>query len=277
MEVLYWTIGILMGASTGIGIAFFVMAALLKKSNSIGDSKTDDNEFSSGIAYLAQENNISHNQQLFTNFVESNLEAMMSSREYATRLESALRGNPKKLVERYIPGAEDEEVSDPNEMSGVIGVNSKMGVIPSFSPLLRSSSFLAAANRDVRTGAAPGSIVLTTGIGNGAVASSGSSASPIGQAASPASGDEIVTASGVKIKRDSQAQIDAFWGTPAKKTSSEAPSAGVSTDSATPDISPDTTSEASPVDEPIYEAPTAHRPLWLNSNPDDDFSDFEDM
>ena len=27
--------------------------------------------------------------------------------------------------------------------------------------------------------------------------------------------------------------------------------------------------------EPIYEAPTATRPLWENDNPDDDFSDFE--
>ena len=34
---------------------------------------------------------------------------------------------------------------------------------------------------------------------------------------------------------------------------------------------------SSPIEEPIYEAPTATRPLWENTDANDDFSDFEDM
>ncbi|MBO4474368.1 MAG: hypothetical protein J5750_05575 [Clostridiales bacterium] len=50
-------------------------------------------------------------------------------------------------------------------------------------------------------------------------------------------------------------------------TTDATPSKGNGAGDALPEFDPN---------EPIYEAPTATRPLWENDNPDDDFSDFEE-
>lgn len=71
-----------------------------------------------------------------------------------------------------------------------------------------------------------------------------------------------------------QEEIDAFWNggsTPAPKTDNTSTNGGA----AAPVTPAAPVAPAKP--EPIYEAPTATRPLWENSDSNDDFSDFSDL
>ncbi|MBO4928420.1 MAG: hypothetical protein J5379_09270 [Clostridiales bacterium] len=120
MGVLYWLFAILMGASMGIGFSFLIMSALLNKSNNMGDSRLKNEEFSSNIVYLSQQSNMSGSQQLMTDYVEMNLEALTRSRDYLNHCEKGLRANPGDLVERYFPTEDDSsEVSAFDSVEGV--------------------------------------------------------------------------------------------------------------------------------------------------------------
>ena len=71
-----------------------------------------------------------------------------------------------------------------------------------------------------------------------------------------------------------QEEIDAFWNggsTPAPKAVNTSANGGA----AAPVTPAAPVAPAKP--EPIYEAPTATRPLWENSDSSDDFSDFSDL
>ncbi|MBR5425528.1 MAG: hypothetical protein IK106_03300 [Clostridiales bacterium] len=71
-----------------------------------------------------------------------------------------------------------------------------------------------------------------------------------------------------------QEEIDAFWNggsTPAPKADNTSTDGGA----AAPVAPAAPTAPAKP--EPIYETPTATRPLWENSDSNDDFSDFSDL
>ncbi|MBR5974445.1 MAG: hypothetical protein IK020_04590 [Clostridiales bacterium] len=218
MSVIYWTVAIIMGAPLGIGIAFLLFGSMLNKSNNLGDSRSKNEEFTSEIFYLSQENHMSHSAAKFTAYAEMNMETMIGSREYADRAREAIKAPPQALVERYIPGSENDTGEEFEASEGAAGAAS----IP------QESAWAMARRKNLKEAA---------------------SESPWGR--------------------------DDKWGAKIPDVSESSAVSSVTPEDAA--SAPAPLAEPTPVEEPIYEAPTATRPLWLNSNPDDDFSDFEDM
>ena len=107
MAFFYWFFAILMGVSVGVGLSFLIFSAILNKSNNKGDSRLKNEDFSSQVVYLSQENNMGRNEMLFTNYVETNIEVLSQSRDYQHRCASAIKAPADALVERYIPVEED--------------------------------------------------------------------------------------------------------------------------------------------------------------------------
>ena len=298
---MYWIVAFIMGAPLGVGIAFLIFGSMLDKSNNMGDSRLKSEEFTSDIIYLSEENRMPHNDAKFSSYVEMNIEALTKSRDFDSRLKEGIKTPPQALVERYIPGSEENDESADNGSDSGAGTS---GASTGGASFPAESAWAAARRKNLQEDA---------------------SENPWGRDdkwGGKDSGSDVMDEPKMDLapekKKPTQAEIDAFW-SGGKKTTAEAPASSVPASSATafsavassapaagavpaPDASsldafraaalstgaaadgaattgffPGTTAEPSPVDEPIYEAPTAHRPLWLNSNPDDDFSDFEDM
>ena len=289
MAVVYWILAILMGAPIGVGVAFMILSAILNKSNNMGDSRAEIRDFSSEIVYLSQENNMKHNIQLFVSYTDMNYETLTKSRDYLDRAANRLHGHPGVMVSRYIPGV-SEEVEDTGVSEGV-----KTSVIPTrFAGAFfgkgaqppAESAWAAARRKNLGQSASENPWGRDTNWGASVQAS--------GTAEAPQMDLDMTMDTGAEKRKPTQAEIDAFWSGGKKAASSQAEAAGATvTPAADPAAVPTmpaadsslaadsvaaaaTDAPAAP-EEPIYDAPTATRPVWLNGNPDDDFSDFDDV
>lgn len=281
MGFFYWILSLMMAASLGIGISFLIFGSMLNSSNNLGDSISKSEEFSSEIFYLSQENNMPRNDAKFTSYVEMNIETLTRASDYTDRVKKAIKKPPQAMVERYIEVTEEDtdtesDVEAPFEGgAGVVGSTTTaiFGMGPLAIPLKNSgsgtassapgeSSWAAARRRNLRESARENPWGRDDNWG----------------AKDPDAGvmDEPTMDLEPKKKKSTQAEIDAFWSAGKKTTPSESPTVSPVAPAGA-DSAPAPLAEPAPVEEPIYEAPTATRPLWLNSNPDDDFSDFEDM
>ena len=85
MDGLAWILGLFMGASIGIGLAFLICALILNKSNNKGDSRLKPEDYSSEIMSFSDKDNMRHNFNEFTYLIDCNIEAMCRSNEYTFR------------------------------------------------------------------------------------------------------------------------------------------------------------------------------------------------
>ena len=309
MAVVYWILALLMGAPIGVGVAFMILSAILNKSNNMGDSRAEIRDFSSEIVYLSQENNMKHNIQLFVSYTDMNYEMLTKSRDYLDRAANRLHGHPGVMVSRYIPGADGEADSADPADSGVSEGITTSAIPVRFAGALfgrgaqppAESAWAAARRKNLGQSASENPW--------GRDANWGASAQASGTTEAPQMDLDMTMDTGAEKKKPTQAEIDAFWSGGKKAASSQAeaapadPAAAVTPDtaamfggaSAGADVSvfgaasPDPFSTAFGADasvpsatpdapeEPVYDAPTATRPVWLNGNPNDDFSDFDDV
>ena len=301
MAVVYWILAILMGAPIGVGVAFMILSAILNKSNNMGDSRAEIRDFSSEIVYLSQENNMKHNIQLFVSYTDMNYETLTKSRDYLDRAANRLHGHPGVMVSRYIPGSEEqtEGLSADAQDTGVSeGV--KTSAIPlSFAGALLGkgvqppveSAWAAARRKNLGQSASENPWGRDTNWGASVQAS--------GTAEAPQMDLDMTMDTGAEKRKPTQAEIDAFWSGGKKAASSQAeaaaaqaaagatvtpaadPAAVTAMPASDPSLAADSVAAAADApaapEEPIYDAPTATRPVWLNGNPDDDFSDFDDV
>ena len=275
MAVVYWILAILMGAPIGVGVAFMILSAILNKSNNMGDSRAEIRDFSSEIVYLSQENNMKHNIQLFVSYTDMNYETLTKSRDYLDRAANRLHGHPGVMVSRYIPGV-SEEVEGTGVSEGV-----KTSVIPTrFAGAFfgkgaqppAESAWAAARRKNLGQSASENPWGRDTNWGASVQAS--------GTAEAPQMDLDMTMDTGVEKRKPTQAEIDAFW-SGGKKAAAD-PAAVTAMPAADPSLAADSVAAAAAdapaaPEEPIYDAPTATRPVWLNGNPDDDFSDFDDV
>ena len=98
MEIAYWVIALLSGATVGIGLAYLILAAILNNSNNLGDSRLDKKEFSSEIDYVNKLDRMPSSQ--FATYMETNLRYLVTSKEYTDHMQQSMRGDLEAPVER---------------------------------------------------------------------------------------------------------------------------------------------------------------------------------
>lgn len=264
MGGVYWVLAIIIGLGYGIGLAFLIMALILNKSNNLGDSRSKKEDYASGILYFSQQDRMSPLNNAFMDYVETNLELLVSSRDYRSHCETAIKCDARKLVERYIPGQEKEEEQPIFANQATAATASA----PQASQEVGQESEWAAARRRNMEAQSQATSDNPWGDEN-----------PWGETPSPWEQPAP--------SEPASASADDPWGgldvaAPAAAATSAAadPWADPKPESAAPEL-PNLANPDSPFkplgSEPIYEAPTATRPLWENTNSNDDFSDFDDM
>ena len=283
MAVVYWILALLMGAPIGVGVAFMILSAILNKSNNMGDSRAEIRDFSSEIVYLSQENNMKHNIQLFVSYTDMNYETLTKSRDYLDRAANRLHGHPGVMVSRYIPGV-SEEVEGTGVSEGVktsaIPVRFAGAFFGKGAQPPAESAWAAARRKNLGQSASENPWGRDTNWGASVQAS--------GTAEAPQMDLDMTMDTGAEKRKPTQAEIDAFWSggkkaasTQAEAAAAQAAVAATAMPASDPSLAADSVAAAADApaapEEPIYDAPTATRPVWLNGNPDDDFSDFDDV
>lgn len=271
MDGLIWVLALITGAAIGIGCAFLLTALILNASNNKGDSRSKVEEFSSDIVFFSQQDSMRMNPQEFVNFTEWNAEALCKSQEYGTRLATSLPFASTAPVSRYIPG---KEVQNPGyaTIDGSAGttvygaVNGTQAV--QREPVIFTSDVMSAGafrkaviiefGKEIET-SKYGTYRSLSGHDMTAMAYNNVSGGtvtpgvPAAQIRSVAGGASIGMPQYAASQTPVQPQVQA----PVPPPAPAAPPA--------------------PEPGPIYEAPTATRPLWENPSSNDDFSDFSDM
>ena len=244
-----WLLAFLMAASIGIGIAFLICSLILNASNNKGDSRSKVEDYSSDIISYYNENRISHNHTAFVHTVETNIEYMCNSKDYKHRYKTSLPFGSKDPVCRYIPKAvRRSSLSDGAEVEG----SSADSADAAFDPVIFTGDILTVAGfRNAMHGLRSG-LQLGGGIETGKF---GTFRTLSGVSMTAAAYNAT---SGAVLNRPPVSAAKSF----AERQEAPAPS----------DI-PAAASEP----EPIYEAPTATRPLWEDASKNDDFSDFQDF
>lgn len=249
-----WLLAFIMAASIGIGIAFLICSLILNASNNKGDSRSKVEDYSSDIISYYNENRISHNQTAFVHTVETNIEYMCQSKDYKHRYKTSLPFGSKEPVCRYIPKTvRRSSLSDDAEIEG----SSVDDTEANFDPVIYTGDILTVAGfrnamHGLRSGLQLGGIGLGSGIETGKYGTF-RTLSGVSMTA-----EAYNATSGAVLRRPPVSAAKSF----AERQQAPAPS----------DI-PAAASEP----EPIYEAPTATRPLWEDASKNDDFSDFQDF
>lgn len=271
MSGLTWFLALIMGAAIGIGTAFLITTLILNASNNKGDSRSKVEEFSSDIVFFSQQDSMRMNPQEFVNFTEWNAEALCRSQEYGTRLATSLPFASMAPVTRYIPGKEVQEpqyaVIDGASGGAAYGAINGVNAV-SREPVIFTSDVMSAGafrkamiiefGKEIET-SKYGTYRSLSGHDMTALAYntlSGGTVTPGVPAAkirSVAGGATIGMQQYAASQTPAQPQVQA----PVPPPAPAAPPA--------------------PEPGPIYEAPTATRPLWENPSSNDDFSDFSDM
>ena len=102
MGGVFWVLAIIIGLGYGIGLAFLIMALILNKSNNLGDSRSKKEDYASGILYFSQQDRMSPLNNAFMDYVETNLELLVSSRDYRSvkPRSSAMRESLSSVISR---------------------------------------------------------------------------------------------------------------------------------------------------------------------------------
>ena len=301
MDGLIWVLALITGAAIGIGCAFLLTALILNASNNKGDSRSKVEEFSSDIVFFSQQDSMRMNPQEFVNFTEWNAEALCKSQEYGTRLATSLPFASTAPVSRYIPGKEVQEpqyaVIDGASGGAAYGAINGVNAV-SREPVIFTSDVMSAGafrkaviiefGKEIET-SKYGTYRSLSGHDMTAMAYNNVSGGTVTPGVPAAKIRSVAGGATIGMPQYAAPQVAApqyaapqYSAPQAGVPQYSAPQYAASQTPAQPQVQapvPPPAPAAPPAPEPgpIYEAPTATRPLWENPSSNDDFSDFSDM
>lgn len=301
MDGLIWVLALITGAAIGIGCAFLLTALILNASNNKGDSRSKVEEFSSDIVFFSQQDSMRMNPQEFVNFTEWNAEALCKSQEYGTRLATSLPFASMAPVTRYIPGKEVQEpqyaVIDGASGGAAYGAINGVNAV-SREPVIFTSDVMSAGafrkaviiefGKEIET-SKYGTYRSLSGHDMTAMAYNNVSGGTVTPGVPAAKIRSVAGGATIGMPQYAAPQVAApqyaapqYSASQAGVPQYSAPQYAASQTPAQPQVQAPATSPApaappAPEPGPIYEAPTATRPLWENPSSNDDFSDFSDM
>ena len=250
---MFWFLAVIFGIAWGIGSSFALMALLLSKSNNIGDSRDEIEKYGLGVTMTTTEDfgAIGGASPIIDSYCEASMAMFTHDKSMIEFSNHALKTVPARPLERYIPTAEDK-IAD--EAAKKIAQELKEeGVAFSKDPSVSEPT--------------PG---LVNGRSSGILGNLGAAAAggvAAGVAASNRRPDPLWDAPKPKPEPKPEKEIfDPVEAEIAMMFGDDVP---------TGPIDPEAQQFLRP-DAPVYEAPTASKPLWESANPDEDFSDFEE-
>ena len=99
-----WIFSIICGIITAIGVAFLIGAALLDRSNNLGDSTLSADDYSTMPIFISEkERTAKYDMGEFQRYVDMNMDIMCKSAEYQDQEKRVLKKDPNALVERFVP------------------------------------------------------------------------------------------------------------------------------------------------------------------------------
>lgn len=105
-----WILSIICGIITAIGVAFLIGAALLDRSNNLGDSTLSADDYSTKPIFISEkERTTKYDMGEFQRYVDMNMDIMCKSAEYQDQEKRVLKKDPNALVERFFPVAGSQE------------------------------------------------------------------------------------------------------------------------------------------------------------------------
>ena len=251
---MFWVLAVIFGIAWGIGSSFALMALLLSKSNNIGDSRDEIEKYGLGVTMTTTEDfgAIGGASPIIDSYCEASMAMFTHDKSMIEFSNHALKTVPARPLERYIPTDEDK-IAD--EAAKKIAQELKEeGVAFSKNP---SASEPTTGLVNGRSGGILGNL-------GGAAAAGGVAA---GVAASNRRPDPLWDAPKPKPEPKPEKEIfDPVEAEIAMMFGDDVP---------TGPIDPEAQQFLRP-DAPVYEAPTASKPLWEAADPNDDFSDFEE-
>ncbi len=305
MDGLIWVLALITGAAIGVGCAFLLTALILNASNNKGDSRSKIEEFSSDIVFFSKQDSMHLNPQEFVNFTEWNVEALCKSQEYGTRLATSLPFASTAPVSRHIPGQAVQNPGyaaiDGSAGAAVYGaVNGTQAV--QREPVIFTSDVMSAGafrkgviiefGKEIET-SKYGTYRSLSGHDMTAMAYNNVSGGTVTPGVPAAQIRSVAGGATIGMPQFAAPQVAApqYAAPQYAAPQYSAPQAGVPQYSApqyaasqtpaqpqvqAPAPPPAPATPSAPEPGPIYEAPTATRPLWENPG-NDDFSDFSDM
>ena len=244
---MFWFLAIVFGIAWGIGSAFALMAILLSKSNNIGDSRDEIDKYGLGVTMTTTEDfgAIGGASPIIDSYCEASMAMFTHDKGMIEFSNHALKTVPSRPLERYIPKPEDKLA---DEAAKKIAQELKEeGVAFTKNPNEASKDPMSGIN------SAMGGVAL------GGAALGGAASRTPGPRPQPQPKPEVKKPEPKPAFDPIEAEIAMMFGD----------------DLPTGQIDPEA-QQFLREDAPVYEAPTASKPLWESANPDDDFSDFEE-
>lgn len=255
---MFWVLAVIFGIAWGIGSSFALMALLLSKSNNIGDSRDEIEKYGLGVTMTTTEDfgAIGGASPIIDSYCEASMAMFTHDKSMIEFSNHALKTVPARPLERYIPKPEDKLA---DEAAKKIAQELKEeGVAFSKDP---SASEPTPGLVNGRSGGILGNFGAA-----GAAAAGGVAAGVAGSKNRPA---PLWDAPKPKPKPEPKPEKEIFDPVEAEIAMM------FGDDLPTGPIDPEAQQFLRP-DAPVYEAPTASKPLWEAADPNDDFSDFED-
>lgn len=263
---MYWFLAVIFGIAWGVGASFALMAILLNKSNNIGDSRDDIEKYGLGVTVTSSEDlGAISPGPIIDSYCEATMAMFTHDKSMIEFSNHKLSVVPERPLERYVPKPEDqieketvkkilEELKEeglPNMTEPSSGSEPTPGLVNGRSGGILGSLGAAGAAGAAALGGAAGAAGVA-GAAGGAAGSKGRPA-PLWDAPKPKPEPQK------EIFDPVEAEIAMMFGD----------------DVPTGPIDPEAQQFLRP-DAPVYEAPTANKPLWEAADPNDDFSDFEE-
>lgn len=251
-----WFCAVIVGVGLGVGVAFAVMAGLLNKSNNIGDSRDDIEKYGLGVTMTSSEDfGAIMPGSIIDSYCEASVSMFTHDKSIIEFANHKLSVIPERPLERYIPKPEDKLAEEAmkklaeelKEEGTVYNGKSRAPEKP-----VDLTSGMDNLTKGTSGGASGGGILGGLGAA-GVAAASKERPAPLWDAPKPEPKKQE------KIFDPVEAEIAMMFGD----------------DLPTGEIDPEAQQFLQP-DAPVYEAPTASKPLWESANPDEDFSDFEE-
>ena len=247
---MFWVLAVIFGIAWGIGSSFALMALLLSKSNNIGDSRDEIEKYGLGVTMTTTEDfgAIGGASPIIDSYCEASMAMFTHDKSMIEFSNHALKTVPARPLERYIPTDEDK-IAD--EAAKKIAQELKEeGVAFSKNPNAASTDPMSGMNAALADGVLMGGAAISGIMGDAPSRPLGlnSQPKPISKKPEPKPAFDPI-----------EAEIAMMFGD----------------DLPTGPIDPEAQQFLRP-DAPVYEAPTASKPLWEAADPNDDFSDFEE-
>lgn len=243
LDTIGLTWDILLGLAISVAIVLFIMTNGLKKRNLhdayLSKDEMENSPFDVDMYYAENEIPLTESKL----YADDTYELLKKDRDYSEARETAIDSKSRKLVQCYVPGLEEdsEPIVTPN-----LNDDDPFG---DRAPAPPARDYGKASARNNLVPSAPWIATQTK---------------PVSRAEEPEKG-------GPEVDSDAPAVAQAPLAAPYKMPEKETPDDGL--DDMARRLAPKKSFEEA---NPIYDLPTASRPIWEQSG-NDDFSDLDDM